>query len=296
VRAFITGASGFAGPYLVAACEAAGDVVVPAPPSSQANLADPEVARRLVAEARPDVVYHLAARAHVGESWNDPLGTLADNVALTANLMEAVRHEAPDATVVSVGSGEEYGPPETVPTTEDAPLRPQNPYAVSKASSGLVARFYADAHGLRVIHARAFNHSGPGQKPIYAIANFAMQVAAALDAGQDTVEMLTGNLDTRRDYTDVRDVVRAYRLLAEHGEPDFYNVCSGVSRSARELIAALSEVAGVPVQTEVDPAKLRAHEVMEIRGSHAKLRAATGWTPEIPLEQTLRDTLASFRS
>lgn len=296
MRAFITGASGFAGPYLVAACEAAGDVVVPAPPSSQANLADPEVARRLVAEARPDVVYHLAARAHVGESWNDPLGTLADNVALTANLMEAVRHEAPDATVVSVGSGEEYGPPETVPTTEDAPLRPQNPYAVSKASSGLVARFYADAHGLRVIHARAFNHSGPGQKPIYAIANFAMQVAAALDAGQDTVEMLTGNLDTRRDYTDVRDVVRAYRLLAEHGEPDFYNVCSGVSRSARELIAALSEVAGVPVQTEVDPAKLRAHEVMEIRGSHAKLRAATGWTPEIPLEQTLRDTLASFRS
>jgi GDP-4-dehydro-6-deoxy-D-mannose reductase len=296
VRVFITGASGFAGPYLVAACEAAGDVVVPAPPSSQADLADPEVARRLVAEARPDVVYHLAARAHVGESWNDPLGTLADNVALTANLMEAVRHEAPDATVVSVGSGEEYGPPETVPTTEDAPLRPQNPYAVSKASSGLVARFYADAHGLRVIHARAFNHSGPGQKPIYAIANFAMQVAAALDAGQDTVEMLTGNLDTRRDYTDVRDVVRAYRLLAEHGEPGFYNVCSGVSRSARELIAALSEVAGVPVQPEVDPAKLRAHEVMEIRGSHAKLRAATGWTPEIPLEQTLRDTLASFRS
>ncbi|MBE2318407.1 GDP-mannose 4,6-dehydratase [Solirubrobacter sp. CPCC 204708] len=295
-RVFITGASGFAGAYLVAACEAAGDTVLPAPRSAQANLADPAVARRLVAEARPDVVYHLAARAHVGESWADPLGTLADNVAITANLMEAVRHEAPEAVVVSVGSGEEYGPPETVPTTEDAPLRPQNPYAVSKASSGLVARFYADAHGLRVIHARAFNHSGPGQKTLYAIANFAMQIAKGLDAGEPSITVGTGNLDTRRDYTDVRDIVRAYRLLAERGEPGVFNVCSGVSRSARELIAALSEIAGVPVAPEVDPAKLRAHEVMEIRGSHERLRAATGWAPEIPLEQTLRDTLASFRA
>lgn len=295
MRIFITGASGFAGPYLVAACEAAGDTVTPAPPSSAADLTDPEVARRLVAEAAPDVVYHLAARAHVGQSWADPLGTLSANVAATANLLEAVRHEAPEATVLSVGSGEEYGPPETVPTTEASGLRPQNPYAVSKASSGLVARFYADAHGLRVIHARAFNHSGPGQKPIYAIANFAMQIAQGLRAGQDSILLRTGNLDTRRDYTDVRDIVRAYRLLADRGESGtHYNVCSGVSRSARELIAALGEIAGVPVETEIDPAKLRAHEVMEIRGSHDRLTAATGWQPEIPLEQTLRDTLASF--
>ena len=230
----------------------------------------------------------------MGESWADPLGTLANNVALTANVLEAVRHEAPAAVVISVGSGEEYGPPEAVPTTEDAALRPQNPYAVSKASSGLVARFYADAHGLRVIHARAFNHSGPGQKPIYAIANFAMQIAHGLREGQDVIRIATGNLDTRRDFTDVRDVVRAYRLLAARGEPGVYNVCSGVSRSARELIAGLSEVAGVPVETEIDPNKLRAHEVMEIRGSHDRLRAATGWQPEIPLEQTLRDTLESF--
>ena len=294
MRAFITGASGFAGPYLVAACEAAGDTVVQAPPSAQADLADAEVVRALIADARPDVVYHLAARAHVGESWADPLGTLADNVAITANVLEAVRGQAPEATVVSVGSGEEYGPPETVPTTEDAHLRPQNPYAVSKASSGLVARFYADAHGLRVIHARAFNHSGPGQKPIYAIANFAMQIARGVRAGDHPIRIGTGNLDTRRDYTDVRDIVRAYRMLAERAEPGVYNVCSGVSRSARELIAALSELADVPVEPEVDPAKLRAHEVMEIRGSARKLQAATGWKPEIPLEQTLRDTLASF--
>ncbi|MDA0169968.1 GDP-mannose 4,6-dehydratase [Solirubrobacter taibaiensis] len=295
MRVFITGATGFSGPYLVAACEAGGDTVVTAPPSSEANLSDPAVARRLIAEAKPDVVYHLAARAHVGESWADPLGTLANNVALTANVLEAVRHEAPEAVVVSVGSGEEYGPPEAVPTTEDAALRPQNPYAVSKASSGLVARFYADAHGLRVIHARAFNHSGPGQKPIYAIANFATQIARGLDEGRDVIRIGTGNLDTRRDFTDVRDVVRAYRLLAARGEPGVYNVCSGVSRSARELIAGLSAVAGVPVETEIDPSKLRAHEVMEIRGANDRLRAATGWQPEIPLEQTLRDTLESFR-
>ena len=203
---------------------------------------------------------------------------------MTANVLEAVRHEAPDAVVVSVGSGEEYGPPETVPTTEDAPLRPQNPYAVSKASSGLVARFYADAHGLRVIHARAFNHAGPGQEPIYAIANFARQVAAGLAAGDDPVRIVSGSPDTRRDFTDVRDIVRAYRLLAEHGEPGTYNVCSGVSRSARELIAALGEVAGVAVDHQVDPAKVRAHEVQEIRGSSARLTAATGWTPQIPLD------------
>jgi GDP-4-dehydro-6-deoxy-D-mannose reductase len=147
-----------------------------------------------------------------------------------------------------------------------------------------------------VIHARAFNHSGPGQEPIYAIANFAMQIANGLDAGQDAIHLKTGNLDTRRDYTDVRDIVRAYRLLAEHGEPGVvYNVCSGVSRSARELIDGLGEVAGVPVTTEIDPAKLRSHEVMEVRGDASRLHAATGWTPTLPIEQTFADTLTSFR-
>ena len=153
--------------------------MIGAPPSARADLRDPAVVRALVAEARPDVVYHLAARAHVGQSWDDPLGTFSDNVAMTANVLEAVRHEAPDAVVVAVGSSEEYGPPESVPTVEDDPLRPQNPYAVSKASSGLVARFYADAYGLRVVYPRAYNHSGPGQEPIYAIANFARQLAKA---------------------------------------------------------------------------------------------------------------------
>jgi GDP-4-dehydro-6-deoxy-D-mannose reductase len=295
-RVLITGATGFAGRHLVAACSAADDVVIPAPPSSSVDLRDPAATRALVADARPDVVFHLAARAHVGQSWEDPIGTLSDNVAMTAALLEAVRAAAPEAVVVAAGSGEEYGPPETVPTTEAHPLRPQNPYAVSKASAGLLARFYADAHGLRVIHARAFNHAGPGQAPISAIANFAQQVAAGLDAGDDPVRVISGSPDTRRDFTDVRDIVRAYRLLAERGEPGLFNICSGVSRSARELIAALGSVAGVTIEHEVDPAKVRAHEVPEIRGSAERLHEATGWTPEIPLERTLADTLESWRA
>ena len=131
---------------------------------------------------------------------------------MTLHLLEAVRAEAPEAAVVVVGSSELYGPPATLPVDESAPLRPQNPYAVSKASADLLAGFYADAHGLRIIRARAFNHAGPGQEPIYAIASFARQVAAGLEAGEDPVRVVTGNPDARRDYTDVRDVVRAYRV------------------------------------------------------------------------------------
>jgi GDP-4-dehydro-6-deoxy-D-mannose reductase len=261
-----------------------------------ADLLDPAEARAAVAGPQPQVVYHLAARAHVGESWQDPAGTIHDNVAMTLNVLEAVRAEAPAATVVAVASGEVYGPPERLPVVETARLRPQNPYAVSKASSDLLAGFYADAHGLRVMRARAFNHAGPGQEPIYAIAAFARQVAAAVDAGQDPVRIVTGNPDTRRDYTDVRDVVRAYRLLAERAEPGIYNVCSGRTASASELVAGLAQAAGVGFEHVVDPGLMRAHEVIELRGSFEALRAATGWEPEIPLARTLSETLAWWRA
>jgi GDP-4-dehydro-6-deoxy-D-mannose reductase len=261
--------------------------------SAVADLRDAAAARSVVAGARPQVVYHLAARAHVGDSWRDPAGTLHDNVAMTLNVLEAVRAEAPEATVVAVASGEVYGPPERLPVDESAALRPQNPYAVSKASSDLLAGFYADAHRLRVIRARAFNHSGPGQAPVYAIASFAKQFAESAD---DPVRIVTGNPDTRRDYTDVRDIVRAYRLLAERAEPGVYNVCSGRTASAAEPVAALAEAAGVAVEHVIDPALVRAHEVMELRGSYERLRVATGWAPEYDLAQTLSDSLASWRA
>ena len=139
-------------------------------------------------------------------------------------------------------SSELYGPPAQLPVDESAPLRPQNPYAVSKAGADLLAGFFADAHGLRVVRARAFNHAGPGQEPIYAIASFTRQIAAGIVAGEETVRVVTGNPDARRDYTDVRDVVRAYRELADSAEPGVYNVCSGRPASAAELLAALGRV------------------------------------------------------
>jgi GDP-4-dehydro-6-deoxy-D-mannose reductase len=291
----VTGGSGFAGGHLVAACRAAGDEVVTAERATGVDLLDAGSARAAVAAAGPDVVYHLAARAHVGESWKAPAETLRDNVAMTVNLLEAVRAEAPEATVVAVSSSEVYGPPARLPVDESALLRPQNPYALSKASSDLAAGFYADAHGLRVVRARAFNHSGPRQEPTYAIASFARQAALAAEAGEPVLRIVTGNPDTRRDYTDVRDVVRAYRLLAEHAEPGVFNVCSGVSRSARELIEGLAAAAGARLEHVVDPDLVRPNEVMELRGSFDALHAATGWRPEIPLEQTLADTVAWWR-
>jgi GDP-4-dehydro-6-deoxy-D-mannose reductase len=292
VRALITGAGGFAGAHLAAACRAAGDEVVGVSRASGTDLRDARAARESVAAARPDVVYHLAARAHVGESWGDPAGFLGDNIVLALNVLEAVRAEAPGAVVVAVGSGEIYGPPTSLPVTEDAPLRPQSPYAVSKAGADLLAGFYAHAHGLRVIRARAFNHAGPGQEPIYAIASLARQAAV----GGEPLRIVTGNPDTRRDYTDVRDVVRAYRLLAERARPGVYNVCSGRTASARELVSMLAEAAGAAVEHVVDESLVRAHEVREVCGSPERLRAATGWEPEIPLERTLADTVAWWRS
>ncbi len=298
MKALITGGTGFAGRHLAAHCAEAGDEVVTLARGGDvpADLLDAAATRFAVAQTAPDVVYHLAAQAHVGRSWEDPATTLHENLAMAANLLEAVRHESPDATVVAVSSGEVYGPPAALPVDEHAPLRPQNPYAVSKAATDLLARFYADAHGLRVVRPRAFNHAGPGQEPIYAIATFARQVALGIDAGEKPIVVVTGNPDTRRDYTDVRDVVRAYRLLAGGGEPgEAYNVCSGRTASAAELVRALAEIAGVEVDHRVDPDLVRAHEVMEIRGSAQKLRAATGWAPEIALTDTLRDSVRAWR-
>jgi GDP-4-dehydro-6-deoxy-D-mannose reductase len=284
VRALITGGTGFAGTHLAAHLTDRGDDVTVVARSRGTDLLDPEQTRAAIAAADPEVVYHLAAQAHVGHSWEHPAATLRDNITMATNVFEGVRAAAPGATVIAVSSGEVYGPPAELPVTEAAPLRPQNPYAVSKAATDLLARFYADAHGLPVVVARAFNHAGPGQEPIYAIASFARQAALG-------PTVVTGNPDTRRDYTDVRDVVRAYRLLAEHGEPsDAYNICSGRTASAAELVAAL----GV-TDHRIDQSLVRAHEVMEVRGSADKLRAATGWEPEIALEQTLRDTVAWWK-
>lgn len=289
MRALITGGTGFAGAHLADHCRAAGDDVVSVSRGSGTDLLDAGATRAAIAGARPEVVYHLAAQAHVGRSWEDPATTLRDNLTMATRVFEAVRAEAPGAVVLAVSSGEVYGRPVELPMTEETVPRPQNPYAVSKAAVDLLARFAFDAHRLRVVITRAFNHAGPGQEPIYAIASFARQAAAG-------PRIVTGNPDARRDYTDVRDVVRAYRLLVTEGVPgEVYNVCSGSTASAAELVAALGEQTGQTIEHVVDPSLVRAHEVMEVRGSAAKLHGATGWAPAIPLVATLRDTVAWWR-
>jgi GDP-4-dehydro-6-deoxy-D-mannose reductase len=287
--AFVTGGAGFAGRHLRALLPEA-----VSPSRSELDLLDAGAVRSAVRDASPAVVFHLAALASVRRSWDAPAETLTANVAMTANLLEAVRLEAPEATVVVIGSGEVYGPPESLPVDEDAPLRPQNPYAVSKAACDLLAGQYADAFGMRVVRMRPFNHAGPGQSEDYVVATLTRQVAEAEAAGRDEVLLRTGNPDSARDFTDVRDVARAY-VSAESLERGAFNVASGRAVTVRDLIELVRSASRLPVRHEIDPARMRAHDVPEVRGSAERLREATGWRPEIALERTVADALEDWR-
>lgn len=289
--ALVTGGSGFAGPYLV---DLLGDGVA-APSSSELDLGDAAAVRAAVAELKPDAVYHLAAFSSPSQSWERPDQGLLTNLAMTLHLLEAVRHEAPAAAVVLVGSGQIYGDSPALPITEDQPLEPGNPYAVGKAASDMLGRQYAEAFGMRVVRLRPFNHAGPGQRDEYVVSSLARQVAEAEAAGQSEMTLRTGNPESRRDFTDVRDVVRAYTLAAQL-DGGAFNVCSGRSASVAELVELVAGHARIPVRHEVDPARLRAHDARDMCGSHDRLTAATGWRPEIPLEQTVGDTLDWWRA
>lgn len=308
MRVLVTGASGFAGGYLASACAAAGDEVVgisrtgSVPAGSgvhgvAVDLRDGPAARRAVAQARPEVIYHLAALSSVGRSWEEPAATLQGNAVGAVELLEAIRSEAPQARVVWVSSCEVYGTPESLPLREDAPVRPASPYAVSKVAGEQLARVYADAYGLDLVCARPFSHTGPGQRSIFIVSSLARQAAAALLAGAEGLRVLTGNPETRRDFSDVRDVVGAYRELAARPEcRGAYNVCSGRSVSTSEQVELLASlVAPLPVEHVVDPARVRPREVMELVGSPERLAAATGWRARIPLEQTVRQMVAWWR-
>jgi GDP-4-dehydro-6-deoxy-D-mannose reductase len=292
--ALVTGAGGFVGRHLVEHLRAAGHQVV-APSSAEVDLRDAVRTRALVADAGPDRVFHLAALASVARSWDEPRRALAENQEMTLNVLEAVREEAPAAHTLIAGSGEVYGRATELPVTEAAPLAPQNPYAVSKAACDLLGGLYADARGLRVVRTRAFNHAGPGQSDTYVIGTLTRQVAEAEAAGAAQVELRTGNPDSGRDFTDVRDVVAAYDLAIEL-EGGAYNVASGRAVTVRELVELVRAQTPLEVRHEVDPERVRAHDVPEIRGSAERLRQATGWAPRIPLDQTVADALAHWRA
>jgi GDP-4-dehydro-6-deoxy-D-mannose reductase len=287
--AFVTGGRGFVGRHLVALLDG-----VVAPSREELDLLDGEALRRAVASAEPERVFHLAALASVGRSWQDPHATLRDNLDMTLNLLDAVRAEAPDAAVVFASSGEIYGPPERLPVTESNPLRPQNPYAVSKAACDLLAGQYADAHGLRVVRVRAFNQAGPGQSDEYVVGTIARQVACAEAGGAGEAVIRTGNPESARDFTDVRDTVRAY-VAASELPAGVYNVCSGRATRVSTLVELAARAARVEVRHEVDAERVRPHDVSEVRGSAERLAEASGWRPEIPLEQTIADAIDYWR-
>jgi GDP-4-dehydro-6-deoxy-D-mannose reductase len=302
VRVLITGASGLAGGWLARACRDGGDQVLGLSRSGAApdgcegvalDLTDGPGVRSLVASWAPEVVYHLAALSSVGRSWEEPGRTLAANVSGAVELLEAVRAHAIDARVVWVSSGEVYGSSAALPIGEDSVPAPESPYAVSKLAAEQLAAVYAAAHDLRVVVARPFSHAGPGQRPIFLMANLCRQAALGRRDGVARLRITTGNPDTRRDFTDVRDVVRAYRLLAASSRSGIFNVCSGASVSAAEQVATLAQlIAPIEVNHVIDPSLVRASEITELRGDPSRLTAITGWTPQIPFAHTMADTLA----
>lgn len=296
MRALVTGAGGFVGRHLVDHLTDAGDEVLTSDPSHGGpDITDAEALAAEVAAVDPEVIYHLAGWANVGTSWSHPAEAFRVNAEGTLNLLAAARQAGVDR-VVAVSSADVYGkaPPEEMPLTEDSPLRPTSPYAASKVAADFLGLQAWLGHGLAVMRVRAFNHLGPGQSDGFMASALASRIARAERDGGTVLPV--GDLTARRDHTDVRDVVRAYRLLALHGEPgEAYNVCSGTDVAVQDVADALLARAQVDLRFETDPDLLRPVDLPVLRGSHAKLTAVTGWEPEIPLDTTLGDLLDDWR-
>jgi GDP-4-dehydro-6-deoxy-D-mannose reductase len=302
----VTGANGFAGGHLIDLLRASGEVVfawtgrklassLRLPPATRSvDVLDRAAVEHELASLRPRTVFHCAGLPHVGDSWGTVAATLETNVIGTHHLLEADRRLGLGARILVPGSAAVYRP-STEPLEEDAPLGPQSPYAVSKLAQEQLG-LAAAAEGQHVVVTRSFNHVGPRQAPAFAAASFARQIAL-IEAGQLEPVIRTGNLDALRDITDVRDTVRAYALLAEHGEPGgVYNVCTGRGIVIGDLLQMLCERAQVPVEIRPDPALFRPSDVPAVVGSNHRLVRATGWHPSVTLERTIDDLLQYWRA
>ncbi len=295
MRALITGGKGFVGQWLAAHLKDAGDEV--AVIDIETDVADGAAVRRVMADVGPEAVYHLAAMTHVGESWENPSQVLRVNVLGTAEVLAAARDLERSPRVLIVSSAEVYGvvTPDQLPLGEFTPTAPASPYAASKLAAEAVALQAWRGYGQAVIVVRPFNHIGPGQSPNFFVPALAKRIVDARRSGADSLRV--GTLTTRRDFTDVRDVVAAYRLLIEKGVPGgVYNVCSGTDCAMADVAALLLELAGSDLRLETDPELVRPVDVPVLRGDARRLREATGWRPVIPLATTLADVLASWEA
>jgi GDP-4-dehydro-6-deoxy-D-mannose reductase len=312
VRVLITGVSGFAGSYLAEHLLAYGGyqiwgAVRQGPGQAahlegqvhfvSAELTEPEQVRDLLTRVQPEAIYHLAGQSFVAASWRDPWQTLETNIRGLLNLIEGLYHLKLGARLLSVGSNEEYGlvRPDDLPIRETTPARPNSPYGVSKAAQDLLGLQYFLSYGLPIIRVRPFNHIGPRQNDRFVAQAFARQIAEA-EAGLRPATIQVGNLDAARDFSDVRDVVRAYHLLMEQGQPgEVYNVGSGTPHKVHELLDLLLSLSQVTIRVETDPERLRPSDVPISYADISKITATVGWTPRIPFEQSVYDVLTYWR-
>ena len=291
VRALVTGASGFVGRHLLAHLRASGDDVI----TSSSDITNRKAIMAEFQSSHPEIVYHLAAQADVGASWASPILTLRVNIEGTYNVLEAA-HSSGVKRVLVTSSSDVYGQvdPEELPVNETSPMRPVTPYGASKAASEIICLQVGLGLEIEVVRARAFNHLGPGQNKRFVASALAARIVTNEHSGDQAVKV--GNLEAQRDFTDVRDVVKAYRMLALSGKPgEAYNVCSGKSHSVQELAEQLLRGARHHMYLETDASLIRPVDVPEVIGNPEKLRASTDWMPEIPLGVTLNDLLEYWR-
>ncbi len=314
MRALVTGVAGFSGLHLARhLLDQGAEVVGTAHESVDAPRLDPlrkditllacdvcdaERTRAVVREAQPDAVFHLAGKTTSRFTGANPRSTFDANIFGTMSLLEAVRQERPEATVLVTGSSGEFGLvlPEENPIPETNPLRPVSPYAVSKIAQGMVALQYHQAHGLRTIRTRTFNCIGPGQGDDLVCSAFAKQIAE-IEAGGRAPVIEVGNLDAARDFVDASDMVSAYVLLAERGTPgELYNVCSGNPTPIAHMLETLLEMSACDIDVKQDPARMQPSDVPVQAGDYTRLHEDTGWEPKTPLEDSLRQILDDWRA
>lgn len=308
MRILIVGAAGFVGAYAIRQFAAEGaEIHATKLPQEQIrqtgctvhdlDILDAEAVRMLFDAVMPDAVLHLAAQSSVALSWKQPQLTADINIKGTLNLLEAARAMKSPPRILLIGSGEEYGVlrAEQIPVSEDTPLHPANIYAATKAAAEQLAAIYVRAYSLPIVTVRAFNHFGPGQSETFVVPDFCKQ-AAEIEAGLREPVIRTGNLSAKRDFTDVRDIVRAYTMLLRSGQTGaVYNVGSGRAIAVSDILETIRSLSTVPFTVEKDPAKYRPAEIPVIAADITRLQTDTGWQPEIPLDQTLRDTLDDQR-